>query len=176
MCTEAMSTMEMLEQKIMEMEKEITRLKDIEAIQKLKGKYLRCLDSKLWDVIGECFCEDVTTSYSDGKLSFTGKEEVINFFKQCMPPSQITMHQCHTPEIDFEDETHASAYWYLQDSLILVDRNMGIRGAAFYHETYEKVDGDWKIKTIGYKRTFEERWDRSHHDDIKVTANMHSEE
>lgn len=174
MSAEAMSTIEMLEQKIIEMDKEITRLKDIEAIQKLKGKYLRCLDSKLWDTIGECFCEDVTTSYSDGKLSFTGRDEVVNFFRKCMPPEHITMHQCHTPEIDFDDETHASAYWYLGDSLILLDRNMGIRGGAFYHETYEKVDGDWKIKTIGYKRTFEERWDRSKHDDIKVTHNMHS--
>ena len=65
-----MSTIEKLEQRLIQMEKEITRLKDIESIKSLKGKYLRCLDSKLWGTIGECFCEDVTTSYSDGKLSY----------------------------------------------------------------------------------------------------------
>lgn len=171
-----MSTIEKLEQRLAEMEKEITRLKDTEAIKRLKGTYLRCLDSKLWDQIGDCFCEDVTTSYSDGKLSFTGKNEVVDFFRKCMPPEHITMHQCHTPEIDFEDETHASAYWYLGDSLILLDRDMGIRGGAFYHETYEKVDGEWKIKTIGYQRTFEERWDRKDCSSAKVTINMHSKE
>lgn len=171
-----MSNIEVLEQRLAQMEKEITRLKDIEAIKKLKGTYLRCLDSKLWDEIGNCFCEDVTTSYSDGKLSFTGREEVVNFFRNCMPPEHITMHQCHTPEIEFKNEEKASAYWYLGDSLILLDRNMGIRGGAFYHENYEKVDGEWKIKTIGYKRTFEERWNRDNHNDIKVTFNMHSKE
>ncbi|SCI74572.1 Bile acid 7-alpha dehydratase [uncultured Clostridium sp.] len=171
-----MSTIEKLEQRLIEMEKEITRLKDIEAIKSLKGKYLRCLDSKLWDTIGECFCEDVTTSYSDGKLSFTGKEEVVNFFRTCMPPEHITMHQCHTPEIEFESDTKAFAYWYLGDNLILLDRNMGIRGGAFYRESYEKINGEWKIKTIGYKRTFEERWDRNDPKSAKITYNMHSKE
>lgn len=171
-----MSTIESLEKKLLEMECELTKLKDAEAIKKLKGKYLRCLDSKLWDVIGECFCEDVTTSYSDGKLSFTGRDEVVDFFRRCMPPEHITLHQCHTPEIDFQSDTAATAIWYLGDNLILLDRNMGICGGAFYTETYEKVSGEWKIKSIGYKRTFEERWDRSDPNSRKVTFNMHSKE
>ena len=31
-----------------------------------------------------------------------------------------------------------------------------IRGAAFYHDQYVKVDGAWKIKHTGYTRTFEQ--------------------
>jgi len=50
-----------------ELEARIRRLEDIEAIRRLKYKYFRCLDSKLWDEFAECFTEDATTSYSDGQ-------------------------------------------------------------------------------------------------------------
>jgi hypothetical protein len=31
-----------------------------------------------------------------------------------------------------------------------------VRGAAFYSDEYVKVAGAWKIKSTGYKRSFEE--------------------
>ncbi len=76
-----MATTEELEAKLKRLERELQVLKDIEAIKQLKGKYFRCLDSKLWDEMAECFTEDATTSYSGGKLSFKGRDAIIKFFK-----------------------------------------------------------------------------------------------
>jgi hypothetical protein len=31
-----------------------------------------------------------------------------------------------------------------------------LNGAAFYHDEYVKVDGEWKIRSTGYERLYEE--------------------
>ena len=33
--------------------------------------------------------------------------------------------------------------------------DINVQGAAFYEDRYRKVDGEWKIKSTGYKRTYE---------------------
>ena len=45
-------------------------LEALEAIKRLKYRYLRCLDQKLWDEIGECFTEDATAAYSGGEYAW----------------------------------------------------------------------------------------------------------
>lgn len=150
-------TMEALEAKLLEMENEIRVLKDTEAIKCLKGKYMRLLDSKAWDEIGECFAPDVVTSYSDGKYVFEGAENVVKFLSSVMLPVHITMHLAHTPEVEVLSENTAKATWYLNDFEILQNKKEALKGGAFYHEEYVKLDGQWKIKRIGYQRTFEER-------------------
>ena len=47
-------------------------LHEVEAIKRLKYKYLRCLDQKLWDEIRGCFTPDARCSYSGGKYAFDG--------------------------------------------------------------------------------------------------------
>jgi hypothetical protein len=56
-----------------ELEARIKRLEDIEAIKRLRHKYFRCLDGKLWDQMEDCFAEDVKTSYSTASLRPTTK-------------------------------------------------------------------------------------------------------
>jgi hypothetical protein len=57
-------------------------------------KYLRCLDCKLWDELTECFAEDAVTSYAGGQYSFQGRERIVEFLKEALPPTMVTMHQC----------------------------------------------------------------------------------
>ena len=45
---------------------------DIEAIKRVKYKYLRCLDQKLWEEMAEVFTDDAVAAYSGGKYSFDG--------------------------------------------------------------------------------------------------------
>jgi len=44
--------------------------KDLEAIKRLKYKYQRCIDTKQWDELRDCFTEDAAAAYSSGKFSF----------------------------------------------------------------------------------------------------------
>lgn len=64
----------------MTLEERISRLEDIEAIRCLQAKYQRCLDTRNFDEMSECFTEDATSSYGNGSMSYNGKDEIIGKF------------------------------------------------------------------------------------------------
>ena len=43
-----------------ELERRIQALEDVEAIKRLKHRYWRCLDLKLWDELAGCFAPDAS--------------------------------------------------------------------------------------------------------------------
>jgi hypothetical protein len=45
-----------------------------------------------------------------------------------------------------------------------------IRGAAFYYDEYVKQDGTWRLRSTGYKRTFEEVESRRDRPGLRLTA------
>ena len=62
--------------------------RDLEAIKRLKYKYMRCIDRKLWDELADVFVPDATAAYSSGKYAFTGREAILDFLKKSTgPPS-----------------------------------------------------------------------------------------
>ena len=149
----------------------MNELEEIEAIKRLKYKYFRCVDCKLWAELKGCFVEDATTSYSSGMYSYQGVDAIIKFLSKVMNPT-ISMHQGHHPEIELTSEISAKGMWALQDYVILLKSNSVLRGAAFYTDEYVKVDGEWRIKHTGYVRTFEEVFDRADIKSLKLTQSM----
>lgn len=145
---------------------------DIEAIKRLKYRYFRCLDSKLWDDLAQCFTEDATTSYSGGKYTYQGRDAIMKFLSEGLGPTMISMHHGHHPEIEITGKTTARGIWALHDYVIVTQSNVSLRGASFYHDEYVKVRGEWKIKHTGYDRVFEEIWDRSETKSLKITRSM----
>ena len=145
---------------------------DIEAIKRLKYKYLRCLDSKLWDELAECFIEDATTSYSGGRYTFQGRDAIMKFLSEGLGPTMLSMHHGHHPEIEITGRTTARGIWALHDYVIGTEANRALRGASFYRDEYVKVGGEWKIKHTGYERVFEEVWDRGETKSLRVTRSM----
>lgn len=147
-------------------------LQEIEAIKRLKYRYLRCLDQKRWNELAECFTADAHSSYGDGKYSFAGRDKIMEFLENSMSsPSMLTSHRVHQPEIDLTSETTATGTWALEDTVIETNAQITIRGAAFYTDEYVKVGGEWKIKSTGYRRTFEEMVSRKDTPSLKLTAN-----
>lgn len=164
-----------LEERVIALEKEIQKINDIEAIKALKGKYFRCLDSKLWDELETTLSPNIVTSYSDGKLVFRSPKEVTGYLSKAMPVEEISLHMGHTPEIEIESETTATGRWYLEDKLIFTDgkyKGIGVNGGAFYLDKYEKIDGQWYILETGYTRIYEEHFRRD--EKINILTNMHS--
>lgn len=147
-------------------------LDDIEAIRQLKYRYLRHLDSKEWDEMAKTFTEDAVCSYSGGKHSYQGRNAIMAFLKEGLPNHRLSMHQCHHPEIEITSETTAKGTWSLEDYLIDTKDNFSLHGAAFYHDEYVKVNGQWKIKSTGYHRVFEEFWMRTDVPSLKITQKM----
>jgi hypothetical protein len=148
----------------------MTDLHELEAIKRLKYKYMRCLDQKRWDEMAECFTEDASAAYSGGKYSFQGKKAILDFFVQSMNrPGVLSSHRVHHPEIDFTSPTTATGTWALEDTFIDEDAGVTIRGAAFYVDEYVKVGGSWRIRHTGYRRTFEEMETRKDNPRLKMT-------
>ena len=52
----------------------LTTMLELEAIKRLKYRYIRCLDQKLWDELEECFIPDAVASYGGGAWSFDGRD------------------------------------------------------------------------------------------------------
>ncbi len=147
-------------------------LVEIELIKRLKYKYMRCLDQKLWDVVGECFTPDATASYSGGVYAFEGRDAIVGFLRTSMgSTTMLTSHRCHHPEIDLDqDRSGANGTWAFEDTVILTDVGVTVQGAAFYTDRYVKDGGTWRISHTGYRRTFEELVPRGSIAGLKVTA------
>ena len=128
---------------------------EIELIKRLKYRYLRCLDTMLFDELAECFAEDVTASYADGKWSFTSRDGVMEFLRS-HAGGRLSLHAAHHPEIDIVSPDSAVGIWALEDTIFRPDGSV-LHGAAHYHDTYSKKTGSWKIQSTGYRRLFEFR-------------------
>src|SRR6476620_3846231 len=63
---------------------QVSDLIDIEAIKRVKYRYLRCIDQKLWDDLAEVLTEDCTAAYSGGKYSYEGRDAIIEFLRTSM--------------------------------------------------------------------------------------------
>jgi SnoaL-like domain len=138
-----------------------TAADELEAIRRLKARYCRFLDTK--DVEGwrAVFTTDVVVSL-DMAVSTGGAdpktapplEGVDSFVPMVLGSLEnaATMHHCHTPEITLTSATTATGIWAMEDWIIFDDGHE-LHGAGHYHETYQKRDGGWQIKTLHLTRT-----------------------
>lgn len=139
----------------MTLEERITRLEDIESIRYLQAKYQRCLDSRDFDSLYECFDVDAIATYDNGKMSYKGKDNIIDFLLRVMKLSRPSSHLIHGGEIDIESTTSAKAKWILEDKLIIQEAFIKIYGSAIYNIEYIKINNKWLIKKIGYTRYYQ---------------------
>jgi len=131
-------------------------LLEIEQIKLLKARYFRALDTKDWDLMAILLTEDCSTSYSDGKYAFEGRDATLAFLKEGLGSARkLSLHTGHHPEIELTDDSTATGIWYLQDIVLDLDSNFRIYGSGLYTDEYRKVDGGWQICSTGYKRIFE---------------------
>jgi hypothetical protein len=137
----------------------VEELRAIEEIRQVKYCYLRCVDLKLWDEIGDTFTPDATVDYGTmvyGKpLKISGRDQIIEFFRTKLGPDIITVHSAGQPEITVDGQT-ARGTWSFEDTVIATEHRVVIKGAAFYRDRYERgEDGRWRIAHTGYVRTYE---------------------
>jgi SnoaL-like domain len=132
-------------------------LLEIESIKQLKARYCRYLDTKNWEAWRGIFTDDVVsdTSEAGGKI-IEGADGFVAFTRKRLgKPSQVTAHQVHAPEIELLSATTARGVWALEDVVRLAP-GVTLRGYGHYHETYEKIDGQWRIKSSKLTRLRED--------------------
>ena len=108
--------------------------------KQLKGRYFRYLDGNEWQAMAdEVFTEDAQGRYSDGDLSFDGRDAIIGFLSKFMDgPNLLTMHTGHHPEISLTSDTTATGIWYLHSAL-----------TARFHRSFSLHSHHYAPRTIG---------------------------
>jgi hypothetical protein len=137
------------------------RLEAIEDIKQLKARYFRCMDEKDWAGLEAVFAPDLEADFRDS--TGTRDESLLThgaalYVKNLAPILQniTTTHHGHTPEIEIVSPTSAKGIWAMED-LLWVHEGAPVpykklQGFGHYHETYEKRDGKWVIKSIRLTR------------------------
>jgi len=135
-------------------------LPDVLAICRLKYAYVRLLDTKRFDELGELLAEDATAAYEDGMLAYTGRAAIVAFLQEALGSGDlVSTHTVHHPEIDVRGD-EAIGCWYLEDRVVVRSADLVIAGTALYEDRYVRRQGTWRISHTGYRRIFEEqrRW------------------
>jgi hypothetical protein len=168
---------------------------DVDAITRLKYRYMRLLDTKQWDEFSRCFAADATADYAG--LAFDDPAALVDYMRSNLGEGVLTMHTVHHPEIDVVGDT-ATGTWYLQDKVLVdttlaarsrggADRSAGrddaaaahgghqhvrfaLEGAAIYDDRYVRTPDGWRIQHTGYQRTFELSWSLDDPAGAKVTG------
>jgi bile-acid 7alpha-dehydratase len=139
-----------------DLEKRIRVMEDIEAIKRLKAKYFRCVDKKLWEEMETVLTEDAVADYGMGIELLQGRKAIIEFLKKNLGrDSMISVHQGHNPEIEITSDTTATGVWVLNDRLI-IQTIATSSGWRYYEDEYVKVNGEWKKKSTKITNILEE--------------------
>ncbi len=145
--------LESLEEKVKAQEKELTILKDIEAIKKLQKAYGYYVEHMMYQEIVDCFSDspDVVLDWLEGK--YLGKEGVRKYFefmKAAPPEFQHQVMQIAGIVDVAPDSKKARGRWYAFGG-IFIPREEGVTRSlvsGIYENGYIKEDGVWKILSI----------------------------
>jgi SnoaL-like domain len=139
------------------------RWADVYAIQKLKARYFRFMDTKQWERFAELFTEDLkfyivsgsgpdTDQPSSRQPTFDGRQALIGYLA-ASHPGKVTVHQGHMPEIEFTGEDTATGVWAMFDWVDDPGRGGAWQGYGHYHEQYVRgPDGRWRICEVRLTR------------------------
>jgi uncharacterized protein (TIGR02246 family) len=124
---------------------------DLESIRQLKARYFRTMDTKDWAGMRQVFADDIVidTTASGGGVT-TSADEFMEFLEQTLGDA-ITVHHGHMPEIELTSPRTATGTWALQDTIVWPD-DTRLSGSGHYYETYELIDGAWRIKSMTLTR------------------------
>jgi hypothetical protein len=130
------------------------RSTDLDQIHQLKARYFRLMDTKDWKGLQEVFTPDVRIDTTvDSGTVIDGVDAYLPFLISQIG-DVISAHHGHMPEINFVDDATATGIWAMEDELWWPEGSpiKYLHGYGHYHETYEKVGDEWKIKTLRLTR------------------------
>ena len=128
----------------------LQRLLDVEAIQQLKARYFRCMDTKDWVGFAGVFTADAVMD-ADGYVG-RGRDEIVASLRTVLD-GVVTTHHGHMPEITITGPDRATGVWAMFDYLTFPgDPPSGFRGYGHYHEEYVREADGWRIRRVELRR------------------------
>jgi hypothetical protein len=147
----------------------ITKLLAVEEIRQLKSKYFRGIDQKDRNLLLEIFADDVSLDYRGATTDprtgvnalpittasvLRGRESCVQAIMEVVTGGLVSVHHGGVGEITIVSEDKAEAIWPMFDLLRFppVGPVGEMVGYGYYFESYERVGGNWKLKTLRLTR------------------------
>jgi len=144
----------------------VEKLNDIEEIKQVKARYFRGVDFKSRDLLRNIFTDDVQIDYRQSRgpngsssgpvvadqatgVLLVGGDKAADVISKSLI-GVVSVHHASIPEIEITSPTTARAIWPMVDRLHFGPDFPEAEkiGYGHYYETYEKVKGQWRIKTM----------------------------
>jgi hypothetical protein len=154
-------------------------LRDIEYIRQVKYRYLRCIDLKLWEELGDTLTASAvlhTGTSAFGKLvEITGRPQIVAFLRTRLGPAVLTGHAAGHPEIAVDGDT-ATGIWSHRETVLATVHRMVITSSGFWEDCYERgADTRWRIARTSYVRSHEVMMSLDDLPSFKIIAGLDSE-
>jgi hypothetical protein len=123
----------------------LEKLLALDEISLLKARRDRAADTKDWALYESLHAPDHVSENGDyGR--WTSAVEMMLYVPKSME-NLITLHQSHTPEIEFDSATRAHGIWAMEGMSFWKQDGEDHWFQAFghYFETYEKRDAGWRF-------------------------------
>jgi hypothetical protein len=145
---------------------DVEQLKAIAEITRVKAQYFRGVDTADSELVRGILAEDCVLDYMGCCTDpATGRDfmPAMNIVMRgnaawsstgLRAMGIVSVHHSHNGEINVTSATEANAIWSMTDRLFM-PAGAGfavMTGYGYYHESYEKIAGVWKIKTLRIQR------------------------
>jgi hypothetical protein len=133
------------------------RLTDLHAIEQLKSRYFRFLDTKAWDLWRQLFTDDLEFYMEESvpprqtSTRVSGGDEFVSRVSRALATA-VTVHHGHMPDIEFTGADQATGVWSMYDWVDDADKGYAVQGWGYYHERYQRDGGIWRISELRLTR------------------------
>jgi SnoaL-like domain len=141
---------------------EIKRLYAVEEIKQVKARYFRGVDTNDAELVRAILSDDCVLDYRGcctdpvtGRDFLPAMNRVMHgraawSSKELRSVGIVSVHEGHHCEVTLATDTTARAIWSMTDRLFMpVGAPFEVMtGYGYYHETYEKDAGSWRIERI----------------------------
>jgi len=147
-----------LEEQLDELDRRITRLEDMNAIERVQRTYGYFVDKGQWTHLANLFAEDATLEIG-GKGIFLGRDRVLEYMQTAFGPDgapmgMITNHMQFQPVVNISADGQTG--WLRGRAFVMASSGWGL---PLYEDAFVKEDGIWKIARLTGPFTMYTNWE-----------------
>ena len=143
-----------MEQALAALEQRIAALEDIEAIRRLKARYLRGCDMKQPEAVRDTLLPDGAVIAYEGFPAFDNRDAFVAVFEAMgCQPGVHDIHHASNADITLVGPDRAEGKWSLDFRSIILAQRQVIAMGVEYHDVYVRQDGRWWIAETRSTRT-----------------------
>lgn len=146
------------QERLNDLDRRITRLEDMNAIERLQRTYGYFVDKSQWVQLSELFTEDATLEIG-GKGLFLGKKRVLEYMQTAFgpdgtKPGSLANHMQFQPIPDISAD--GATAWVRSRAFVMSNGGWGL---PLYENQYRKENGVWKISRLTGPFTMYTGWE-----------------